>query len=259
MKKIANILYINLISIVCIIVNIISFVLNIVSTFIEKLFILPFGAVVVVCINYISTFALEKTDNRWISVGIFIIGIFLLITIMEILIATLGGLLMFLFKALAQIFSIIGDKLEEVFGRLVESIVKINNKGNNVLKRENNKFIKIACFCFYIMEAIYLGINKLFKLSIFIGGVISAISIFFMYRFINGYFLNTQSLGLFDYIKSLETLAGVFCSIQIILLLIIVISVIMISAFECTLVYLKFEQQNYKETLKRCNRVIENI
>ena len=38
MKRIANILYINLISIVCIIVNIISFVLNIVSTFIEKLF-----------------------------------------------------------------------------------------------------------------------------------------------------------------------------------------------------------------------------
>ena len=45
----------------------------------------------------------------------------------------------------------------------------------------------------------------------------------------------------------------------IILLLIIVISVIMIGAFECTLVYLKFEQQNYKETLKKCNCVIENI
>lgn len=205
MNKLATILKINILSLVCIPIFLISILFCMLGNVVKKFSTIIFAIFALVGVTLsvtILTHASEVLDMIFVIILIITLFSFIIILILNcISVATF--VLLKISEVLYYILTTVGDSLNDLFLFLIDII---RNSMNSTIAGKQGKGFTLSYFMFYIMKGLYHGIIKILKYS-YIYGYISCLSILVvMYLKFKEKITNIMGISLLHYIRLFRTI-----------------------------------------------------
>lgn len=251
MNKVTTALKVNILSLLCIPIFLLSLFFYMLGTAVRKINIIIISVFAFMAVILID--AIISNPSEILSMIILLVIIFVIVgAIIAVIIACISlvsEILVQISKGLSFVFIAVGDFLKERFISLLD---QIRGTMESAEGRGKNKGFMLACFMFFIMDGLYHAIIKILKYSHIYAGI-GCISILVVVYFkFSSVIMDVMGISLIRYVKLFSFLDILSCALILITLIACAFVIIVSFGFEWRELAISIEQGGSYRYINSC-------
>jgi len=251
MNKVTAALIVNILSLLCVPIFLLSIFFYMLGTAMRKMSIIilsVFAFVVVMIIDAILSDPSEFLSMVLLLIVVFVILGFIIAILMSC-ISIVTSILILISEGLSGVFITDGEHLNDLFLSLIDRIRGTMERAEGNSK---NKGFMLACFMFFIMYGLYHTIVKILKYSHVYAGIGCITILVAMYLKYNAVVMDVMGISLIQYTKLFSALNIISCALIILTVLACIFLIIVTFGFEWRELAIRIEQDGSYRYIDSC-------